>query len=225
MRWRQHHRSVPFAAVAIAAAMVPGALVAQDDTSPTEERVPQPEECRIEPRSADEVATLLGLGEEPTETDAAAPIEIPIPLGRPANKEETDAFDATARELLACLNAEDVLRQAALFTDRAILPVFGPAPTDPAVAEQARADLDADPTPRPTEQLRKFVALTDTSVLEDGRGAAFLVFTDPGTRPGGQETFLLFFAQEGDRWLIDGLLDFTVVRERPDGTPQATPSA
>lgn len=119
----------------------------------------------------------------------------------------------------------DPLRTTALFTDRAVLPVFGPAPTDPALVEQTRAELEAAPTAVPEAERRRFVTLSDASTLEDGRAAALLVFNAPGNRPGGSEAFLLFFEQEGDRWLIDGLLDFTVVPDRPAGTPAATPSA
>lgn len=222
MRWP--HRSIPLAALALGAALVPGALFAQEGTPSADERELGPERCQIEPRPADEVAALLGLNGEPPAASGERPDSIPVPLGRSANPEITAALGDTARELLACINAGDRLRQTALFTDAAIAPVFGPAPTDPAAIERAKAILQAPPTPRPEEDRQRFISLSDASTLDDGRAAAFLVFNDPATRPGGPETYLLFFVQEGDRWLIDGLFDFTVAPERSGGTPAASPA-
>lgn len=227
MRWS--HRSIPFAAFALGAALIPGVLVAQEGTPSPDERLPSPESCRIEPRPADEVASLLGLnggapGTPPTGSAERAG-SIPVPLGRSASQEVTQALNATAHELLACINAGDVLRQTALFTDAAVGPVFGPIPTDPAGIERALADLQAPPTPRAEQDRQRFISLSDASTLDDGRAAAFLVFNEPVTRPGGPEAFLLFFVQEGDRWLIDGLFDFSVTPDPTAGTPEATPGA
>lgn len=222
MRWP--HRSIPFAALALGAALVPSALLAQEGTPTPDQRVPAPETCQIEPRPVDEVAALLGLTGEPPVEGGERQGSIPVPLGRSANPEVTAALGTTARELLACINAGDRLRQTALFTDTAVAPVFGPSPTDPAAVERAMAILQAPPAPRPEEDRQRFISLSDASTLDDGRAAAFLVFNDPATRPGGPETYLLFFVQEGDRWLIDGLFDFTVAPERSGGTPEASPA-
>lgn len=223
MRWP--HRSLPLAALALGAALAPGALAVQEGTPSPDGRTPGPESCLIEPRPADEVATLLGLSGEPPPEGGERPRSIPVPLGRSANAEVTDGLNATARELLACVNAGDLLRQMALFTDAAILPVFGPAPTEPARIERARAGLDAAPALRPEEDRQRFITLADAATREDGRAAAFLIFNDPSERPGGSETYLLFFVQEGDRWLIDGLFDFSASRSRSGGgTPEASPA-
>lgn len=219
--------SASVAALAFAAALVPGALgaAAQEGTPGAQPRgVPAPEECQIEPRTVDELVSLLGPAEgggEAAETvaaDAADQNDIPVPLGERADRETAAEIERTARELLACLNGDDFLRVAALFTDAAVGPALGPAPEDP-------SGLEAAPEPLPEDEWARLITITDVSLLEDGRAAAFLVFNDPRNPPAGAETYLVIFAQEGDRWLIDGLVDFTVLR--PAGTPTAegTPAA
>lgn len=210
--------SVSVAAFAVAAALVPGALtaVAQDGTPEAQARIPLPEECQVEPRTVDELVSLLGPADgAPADADAApaAQNDIPVPLGDRADPETTAAIEQTSRELLACINAGDFLRLSALFTDTAVGPALGPAPEDPAGLERA-------PEPLAPEEQTRLIAITDTSLLADGRAAAFVVLNDPLTPPGGPETLLLTFAQQGDRWLVDGLVDFTVP-EVPAGTPAA----
>ena len=209
--------SASVAAFAIAAALVPGVIAAQEGTPEADQRVPQPEECRVEPRPTDELVELLGPAGTPTARQtgpgtAAEPL--PIPLGEPVDPETDEALTAAARELLACLNAGDIRRTTALFTDAAVGPAFGPAPADP-------SGLEREPTPLDPEARTRLIAITDPSLLEDGRAAAFLVINDPLNPPRGPETLLLIFAQEDDRWLVDGLIDFTVVPETPEGTPTA----
>lgn len=218
--------SASVAAFAVAAAMVPGAFAAaataQDGTPENQPRIPPPAECQIEPRGVDEVVELLGPADDAAaETDdAAARNDIPVPLGERADPETADALERTARELLACINAGDFLRLSALFTDAAVGPALGPAPEDP-------SGLEREPEVLPDEEQTRLIAVTDPSVLEDGRAAAFLALNDPQTPPAGPETVLLLFAQEGDRWLIDGLIDFSVPPPAPAGTPTAegTPAA
>ncbi len=218
--------SASVAALALAAALIPGALgaAAQDGTPEAQGRgVPAPEECQIEPRTVDELVPLLGPAEgngEAADAGAApaAQNDIPVPLGQRADQETAAAIELTARELLACINAGDFLRLSALFTDTAVGPALGPAPEDP-------AGLERQPTPLPEDDRTRLIAITDTSLLEDGRAAAFVVLNDPQRPPGGSETLLVLFAQEGGRWRIDGLIDFTV--PQPAGTPTAegTPAA
>lgn len=210
--------SAAVAAFAVAAAMVPGALFAQDGTPPaSQSRVPAPEECQIEPRTAD---NLLALLDPAVAAETVAEFgDIPVPLGELADAETADALNLTARELLACINAGDLLRISALFTDDAVGPALGPAPEEP-------SDLATEAVPLESSDQARLIAVTDISLLADGRAAAFLVLNDPQTPPGGSETVLLVFEQTGDRWLIDRLIDFSVL-SRPPGTPTAegTPEA
>ncbi len=212
------NRSVAVAAFAATLVLVPGSLLAQEGTPEAEEvpaaRVPPPEDCVVEARSVDDLFALLESGA----ADEATREPLPAPLGEPAEPEVAAELDATARELIACLNAGDIPRATALFADAAVAPVFGPAPTDP---EAARTALEGEAEPLPAEQQTRLIAVADQSILEDGRAAAFLIVNDPLNPPRGPETLLLTFVQEGDRWLIDGLIDFSVVPEAPAGTPEA----
>ena len=233
--------SAMIAAVAVAAVAVPVAVAAQDGGGAR--GVPQPEECQVEPRPIDELVELLGPAGTPaagtageaTGTDDAAATEggtpgagvpagggltLPVPLGESADAATAEAIDATARELLACLNAGDLPRVSALFTDDAVGPALGPAPADP-------SGLEREPEPLEPERRTRLIAITDQSLLGDGRATAFVVVNDPLNRPRGPETYLLLFADEDGRWLIDGLIDFSVVPDAPSGTPaaEATPEA
>jgi hypothetical protein len=224
--------------VAVAAVAVPAAVHAQDE-EPDAQRVPAPEECQVEPRPVDELIALLGPAGTPPagEADdtgdaedaeqsgdataeagsgvsAADGVTLPIPLGEPADEETGEAINATARELLACLNAGDLARVSALFTDAAVGPTLGPAPADP-------SGLEREPEPLEREARSRLIAITDQSLLTDGRAAAFVVLNDPLNLPRGPETYLLIFAEEEGRWLIDGLIDFSVVPDPPRGTPEA----
>jgi hypothetical protein len=48
-------------------------------------------------------------------------------------------------------------------------------------------------------------------MLPDGRAAAFVVMSEPLPPPGGAETMLYVFANEDGAWLLDDLIDFTIV--------------
>jgi hypothetical protein len=64
--------------------------------------------------------------------------------------------------------------------------------------------------------------LTDISILPDGKAAAVAVISDPLTPPRGRQTFLFVFVRQGDRWLIDDLVSFSIPRR---STAAATPVA
>ena len=217
-----------FALVALGAGPASGRVTAQtDDTgSPAAaeqdggtQAVPH-EECRVEPRPAEEVSALLGLaeGEEGEATPAAAQTPVPAPPWVAADAETATAVEETTREWLACVNADDNLRIAALMTDGAIVRFFGGALAEGEAVEGARANLAGTPSPRAEEALVRLVAVSDVSRLEDGRVAALALINEPVLPPRGQETLLLIFAQSGDRWLIDDVLQFSVVPVA-EGTP------
>lgn len=218
------NRSVAVAAFAATLALVPATLLAQDGTPEADEtpvaRIPPPEECLVDARSVDDIFALIESSR--AEADPEATREpLPAPLGEPASPEVAQALEATARELISCLNAGDIPRATSLFADSAVGPVFGPAPSDP---DAARAALEAEPEPLPSERQTRLLAVADPSILDDGRAAAFVIVNDPLNPPRGPEALLLTFVEEGDRWLIDGLIDFSVVPDAPAGTPTGTPA-
>jgi hypothetical protein len=212
-----------FALVALNAAFMPAGTVAQDATpgaGPARaDRAVPVEECQVAPRAADEVFSLAGL----VEGGQAAPADrspVPAPPWTAADDEAATAAEATAREWLACINADDNLRIAALMTDAALARFFAGALVAAEQLEEAQAMLAGTPTPRAEEDQARLVSVSDVAVLEDGRIVALAVINEPALRPHGQETLLLVFDPTGERYLIDDIVQFSIAPQRA-GTPVA----
>jgi hypothetical protein len=200
-----------------------GHVGAQDDPMATpgegESRAVPPEECQIEPRPGDEVFALLGLAEGAGEaTPAADRTPVPAPPWVAADPETMTAATAAIREWLACINADDNFRIAALMTDEALVRFFGGGLAADEAIEGARANLAGTPEPRTEEEHVRLVAVSDVSRLDDGRVAALVLFNEPVLPPAGLETLLVIFEQADDRLLIDDLVQFSVV-PLTEGTP------
>ena len=217
------------AVVALNAAVLPAGVAAQDDQATPGARparqargVPA-EECRVEPRSGDEVLALLGLAEAATQASPQPRTPVPAPPWTAADDETAAAVEMTAREWLACINADDNLRIAALMSDAALTRFFASALGAAAkaeVIEAARANLVGTPTARAEEEQVRLVSVNDVALLDDGRIAASVVINEPALRPRGQETLLLIFTPVEDRLLIDDIIQLSVVPP-----PAATPVA
>ena len=208
-------------ALAFVMLLSPGRVAAQGEQAATPAAAVLPEACQVEPRAAEEVFALLGMTEG-TE-GAAVPADrtpVPAPPWLAADPDTVTAVTATTAEWLACINADDNLRIAALMTDSAIVRFFGGALAPDEAIEGARTNLTGTPTPRPEEGHAHLVAVTDVSRLDDGRVAALALINEPVLPPQGQETLLLLFAQDGDRLLIDDIVQFSVVPVA-GGTPAA----
>ncbi len=180
---------------------------------------PDPADCTVEPREADELLALW-YDAEGTPIAAAAPMaeqatSLTIPVGPRADEETAAAAAATVSEVFSCFEAGDALRAFALFTDD-LAQQFGPEPGT--TREEAEAFLAGgfpeEATPEgesvggdvPESQI---VAVTDVMGLADGRVGAFVV-----TREEGQlDTVYVIFEQQGDRLLADVLVDFVPLGE------------
>ena len=213
------------ALVVLGAGLASGRVAVQDEqtASPAAEPGPvPPEECGVEPRPAEEVFALLGLAEGAAgeATPSAARTPVPAPPWPAASAETAAAVTATIRQWLACINADDNFRIAALMTDGAIVRFFGGALAEDEAVEGARANLAGTPAPRAEEAHVRLEAVSDVSLLADGRVAALALINEPVLPPRGRETLLLTFVQAGDRWLIDDIVQFSVVPLEA-GTPAA----
>ncbi|MCD6031802.1 MAG: hypothetical protein K0S78_3984 [Thermomicrobiales bacterium] len=212
-----------FALVALNAAFMPAGTVAQDATpgaGPARaDRAVPVEECQVEPRAADEVFGLIGLVEG-AEASPAARTPVPAPPWTAADDEAATAAETTAREWLACINADDNLRIAALMTDGALTRFFAGAMVAAEQLEEAQARLTETPAPRAEEEQVRLVSVSDVAVLDDGRIVALAVINEPALRPHGQETLLLVFDPTGERYLLDDIVQFSIVPPRA-GTPAA----
>jgi hypothetical protein len=214
--------------VAFTTVFLPAAMAAQDATPGAgparEERGVPAEECQVAPRTADELFTLLGLVEG-GQAAAAERAPVPAPPWTAADDEAATAAEATAREWLACINADDNLRIAALMTDAALVRFFAGALVAEEQLADAQARLAEEPAPRAEEEHVRLLSVSDVAVLEDGRIVALAVINEPALRPRGQETLLLVFDPAGERYLIDDIVQFSIVPPRA-GTPVAgTPVA
>jgi hypothetical protein len=199
--------------------VVPVGVAAQATPAAGKGRAVPAEDCQIEPRSSDEVFSLLGLAEGAAEGAPAARTPVPAPPWTAADKKTAAAAEATAHEWLACINADDNLRIAALMTDAALTRFFAGLQARGAI-EEARANLAATPVPREDQDRAQLLNVSDVSRLEDGRIVALAEIKEPALRPGGEETLLLIFTPVGDRLLIDDIIQFSVA-PRPAGTPDA----
>ena len=196
---------------------------AQEATPAITGDAPDPAECQVEGRTADE---LIELWYE--ENDEGTPVlatpemdahmaSVPVPLGEPADAETVAGVTATVREVFACFNAGDFGRATALFSED-LTRQFGPSPEE--TPEDVRAFLEMA-EPAPEEGRIQLLAVTDVSVMEDGRVGAFVVSVDPTVPPEGAETALVLLVEEGDRWLVDEVVEFMMAEEGDEGTPAA----
>ena len=212
------------AAAPVAALLLTGAVTAQDEATEDEEsqlgpRMITPEECAADPVAAEELVGVLTSGDE------IEPVTFQVPLGEAADFETGQDVVDIVRSVIACLNAGDFLRGAAISTDNGARVLFGGlAANGPDAAQEA---LAAEPEARPEEAYIRLIAITDVSRLPDGKVAAFVVINEPTRQPRGQETLLFIFEEEGESLLFDNLIGFTTVPPEALGTPtaEATPEA
>ena len=195
-------RLVAIALAALAAASL-ATTVTQSATPLADPFGPGPEECRIDPRPLDELRALVGNTEAEGATPAAGaatpdgvvsfpPVE--LPAGTPADAATAAAVTSTVRQRYACLNAGDLGRYLAVFSDDVL--------RRPGTLNRLAAGLVADggaaePEPRDVSQRVHFAGLFHVRVLPDGRVVAI---APPGFL-GVPERF--DFIRVGDRWLID----------------------
>lgn len=209
-RWRA------LAIVPIMAMLLSGPVLAQESTPESgdaeSQRLVAPEECANqvgEPRPYEEVATILNIDGEGVPEPAMT--QISAPLGEVAPPETAVAIEDVARTVLACFNAGDILRSAALMTENGVIRAYWGLTIDQENRDLARERLQAAPEARAEEFLTRLMTVTDVSTLPDGRVVAFVVFNEPLLPPGGPETLLFVFADQDGQWLIDDWIDFSIV--------------
>jgi hypothetical protein len=180
----------------------PGA-VAQDATPAVELVTPDPADCRVEPRTVENLMAFVATpqsGLASPASRAATPDAAVVPEGSPADAATVAGVTATARELYACYNANAFLRVFALFTDSYMARSF--------VAEGITAEavkLLGTSIPPQAKDDWMSVGVQDVRVRSDGRIGAFLVSRNP---MGGDTTstdYYIFVERDG-RYLIDAVV-------------------
>jgi hypothetical protein len=220
------HRWQLMAVVAIVALAMRAPVAAQDATPSADRQenshLVDPAECTATPVDTAKITQMLGLDGNGVPTPAKHTIT--PPLGLLADAPTAKAIDEVTREIIACYNAQDVARSAALMTEQGFQRAYWELTVDQDSRERTKELLAAKPQPRDKDALIRLVAVTDPVVLADGRVATFVVLDEPLLPPNGPETLLFIFAKQDDTWRFDDLVDFTVVP--PSATPQAaTPTS
>lgn len=196
------------AMVPLATLLLAGPAAAyQDENDGSNPRVVSPEECVAEPRSGDEIASLLGLEGEGIRPPALPTIT--APLGENLGSAQSVEIKEAAREILACFNAGDISRASALMTDNGVIRTYWQLTETPELRGTALERIST-PSPRPAPAQIRLVTVTDVSVLPDGRAIAFVVINDPLAPQPGPETLLFYFQNQDGRWLLDEWVDFSI---------------
>lgn len=196
-------RSISLAAAAMIMTGVALPAAAQDDgDSGATAAIPMPEECVVEPRDQADIEEILA------SSQPAAPLAdgLPVPLGTPADEDTKTMVTEVVRQFIACLNGGDAARAAALVTENGLVGFYGTAAADDSVEVQAP---NGEVMARGDNELLRLRAVTDVSVMDDGRLGAFVLLNDPLIR--GSQTMLFIFADDGDGPAIDSVMGFSVV--------------
>jgi hypothetical protein len=178
-----------------------------------------PADCMAEPRAFEDLSAMLALDGEGLPPPAM--IQLSPPLGAIADTETTSEIRAVARRVIACFNAGDVPRAAALMTDNGVQRVYWGLSIDEENRELSRTRLAAAPEPRADGVMISLLAVTDVLVLPDERVAAFVIIDEPLLEPEGPETLLFVFANQDGMWRVDDWIDFTItpITVDTDATP------
>lgn len=187
-------------------------VVAQDATSPVALGEPLGmADCQFTPRPVNDILALWypdpsgsavgspGRGWNPF------PRSLPLELGTPADAQTVEAVTQVLRRFVACDNSGDFWRRVSLASDTFTF-AFSPGEVS---REEALAKLERGPKPAPASQQWSLAAVTDVSVMDDGRVAAILVGDDRSTTELGLESQVFYLVHERGQWRVDALASFS----------------
>ena len=193
------------------AVLTTGAPIAAQESTPEAGTtvfplVPDPADCEIEPRPTDELLALW-FTPEGSPIPPATPMmggdatSVMVPLGPPADEATRTELTAVISEIFSCFAAGDFARATAYFSDD-LTRSFGAEPG--ATMEDVRAFLEATPMPEALGEPSQIVAISDVMQLSDGRIGAIVVESVGGQ----QDSVFAIFEHQGDRWVVDEIIDF-----------------
>lgn len=168
-----------------------GALLARD--------APGPDDCTVEPRTMEDLAALAE-GPSPKEPPNATAAG-----GEPVDDVTRAEIAATARELVACANAGDIMRRLPLYSGDRLRFAYPDGPT------RVLETIAANPLPLPVEQRVALTAVEDFGMLEDGLVSARMLVDNPAAHShdpnvaaaaSQQEAARLIFVEEDGRWRV-----------------------
>jgi copper transport protein len=181
---------------------------------------PGPEECAVTPRTLEEFETLAQ-GPAPEEPPDASETG-----GDPVDDATRAAVAATARELVACSNAGDILRRLALYSDDRLRVAYPDGPT------RALEMIAKSPLPLAETEQVALVSVEDVRHMADGRVSARVTVDNPASHShdpqtaataSQQEVARLIFIQEAGRWRVDETRrEDTITNATPIGGPNGS---
>jgi hypothetical protein len=132
--------------------------------------------------------------------------------GPPADAETVAAVTATARAIIACLNAGDYSSLMSSLSDDYLRRSFvDGVPTDPLAVDlerfvnAVRGCEECEIDPLEGDDRFAIAAITNVRVLDDGRIGADLTLTNPsGT---WSDWLVVAFVASEDRWLVDQIIE------------------
>ena len=174
--------------------------------------------CDIAPRPAAEIIPLL---QPPPGEGTPWPgrMVLPLPVGQPADAATTAEVAAVLRELEACVNAGDVRRRNAFFSDTWFRQVLK--------REELVTELTAlehsSPTPIPAGSHARFFGPWHVQILPDGRVLAAVVWfgNDAELELDPSRVKALLFVQHEGQWLIEEIIDRVEVPDCQVSVPVA----
>jgi hypothetical protein len=167
--------------------------------------------CTVEPRSDAEIAELTALAATPVASPEAEQVAT-LPAGEQADIATVEALLATLIEANACAESGDLPRLLALYSDEFIVRSFFTDEPEAILPGQPPVDFSK---PATTTAIDLRPAILEARVLPDGRAAALVA---PNRETETRD--VVWFVQEGDRWLIDEIQP----AESETGTPVAIPA-
>ncbi len=165
--------------------------------------VPLPQQCKTAPRSTSSVLALLAQ----STPVAATPGQGVLPDGEPADPGVAAAIVSTYLEATACTNAGDFARAFSLFSDDYLRSLIFAASLATELDPQLIAVALSTPTPAQVTQLTAIVSIDNVQRLSDGRVSA-RILTKPAWKTASSpgDPSVVVFARQGDRWLIDEII-------------------
>src|SRR5215204_685970 len=215
---REEERSVyrRFAIIMLVAvaALKPVAGAAQEATPPPGAVALGPEECRVAPRSPEEILAVLATPANDTAAAATdvAPAREPrtvasedeLPTGEPADAATTEAVEPVVREFTACFNARDLFRLFSLVSDDFLRELASESGVPAGEAELAAAAA-MEPTPVSEGDRQVILAIRDARVFPDRRVGVVLVGDWLNDEEASKPT-LVVLVQTPEAWHIDAVI-------------------
>lgn len=133
-----------------------------------------------------------------------------LPPGKPADEATSDAIHTRILVLTACINAGDLLRTLALYSDRFLSKAFAGQP----VTEAAYTAELGKTNPRPAGSEVVLYGFSGVVIVADGRAVVSVLGNDLSSERGPSYT-LFYFAHEDNEWRIDATYD--VGSDQPPG--------